>query len=104
MSTTDQMGEFITLEVASEMTARYRNSIQPGEAISYTISKEFVARIIAQDNCHGLRIYIGIKSDGVKNLIINGTDELNNDMYDGLIADGMIICPSDCFADSPLNS
>lgn len=104
MSTNDQMGEFITLDEASQMTARYRNSIQPGETISYTISKEFVARIIAQDNCHGLRIYYGINEDGVKNLVINGTDQLNNDMYDGLIADGMIICPADCFADSPLNS
>ena len=104
MSTTDQMGEFITLDEASQMTARYRATIQPGETIAYAISKEFIARILNQSDCEGLRIYFGINGQGKQTLVAIGIDELKNDMCDGLIADGMVTCPADCGYSSPLNS
>jgi|LauGreDrversion4_2_1035121.scaffolds.fasta_scaffold628606_2 hypothetical protein len=104
MNTNDQMGEFISLEEASEMTARYRNSIQPGETIAYAISKDYIARILEQNDCEGLRIYYGINNLGETTLVVTGINENKDDMYTGLIADGMVICPVDCGIISPLNS
>lgn len=104
MSTTDQMGEFISLREASEMTACYRATIQPGETISYAISKEYIVQILNQSGCEGLRFYYGLNSDGEKTLVIDGIDDIGNDLYNGLIADGVWRCPSICPPKNPLNS
>lgn len=104
MSTNDQMGEFITLDEAAQMTARYRATIQPGETIAYAISKDFISRILNQNDCEGLRIYYGKNNLGETTLVVTGINENKDDMYTGLIADGMVICPVDCGITSPLNS
>jgi hypothetical protein len=104
MSTTNQIGEFITIDKASQMTSRYRASIQMGETIGYAISKEFITDILEQLNCEGLRIYMGINENNEKTLVINGIDKSGNDIYEGLIADGVWACPSFCSSINPLNS
>lgn len=104
MSTSNQMGEFITLDEASEMTARYRNSIQPGETIAFAVSKEILTKILDQSNCEGIRLYYGLDINGLKTLVINGLDSSANDIYNGLIADKVSLCPVFCSSPNPLNS
>jgi hypothetical protein len=104
MASSNQMGNFITLDEASEMTAHYRETIQPGETIAYAISKDFISQILNQTGCEGLRFYYGLNNDGEKTLVITGIDNAGNDMYNGLIADGVWKCPSICSARNSLNS
>jgi len=104
MSTTDQMGEFISLQEASEMTANYRATIQPGETTAAAVSNNIIRRIINQDNCTGLRMYFAVNSSGSRTLVIVGVDELGNDITDGLIANKMGNNPPIGSEDNPLNS
>jgi hypothetical protein len=104
MSTTDQMGTFITLAEASEMTARYRNSIQPGETIAVAGSREIFDQILAQSGCEGLRMYFAIEPDGTKTLVVVGIDSAENDMTTGLIAEKFGPCPKRCAEPNELNS
>ncbi|MCX6197221.1 MAG: hypothetical protein NTY55_11350 [Flavobacteriia bacterium] len=104
MSTTDQMGEFISLQEASEMTARYRATIQPGETIAVAGSREIFDQILAQSGCEGLRMYFAIEPDGTKTLVVVGIDSAENDMTKGLIAENFGPCPKRCPQPNALNS
>lgn len=104
MSNTDQMGAFISLEEASQMTARYRATIQPGTTIAYAISKEFISRILNQQDCEGLRIYMGINDNGETTPVFVGIDNVRNDLSEGLIADNAFPCPSICPSSNSLNT
>lgn len=104
MSTTDQMGEFITLEEAAQMTARYRATIQPGETIAAAVSSQIINRILAQENCKGLRFYFAVDESGSQTLVTVGIDQNENDMTTGLIADNFGKCPSICSIENSLNS
>lgn len=104
MSTTDQMGEFISLQEASEMTANYRATIQPGETIAVAGSKAIFEQILAQPGCEGLRMYFAIESDGTKTLVVTGIDSVENDMCSGLIAEKFGPCPKRCAEPNELNS
>lgn len=104
MSTTDQMGEFISLQEASEMTARYRATIQPGDTIAVAGSKTIFEQILAQPGCEGLRMYFAIDDNGAKTLVAVGVDNQENDMTQGLIADNFGFCPKRCSVENSLNS
>jgi hypothetical protein len=104
MSTTDQMGEFITLEEGSQMTARYRASIQPGETIAVAVSSDILTRILQQENCTGLRMYFAMDESGAKTLVMVGIDEQTNDMAQGLIANKLRKSPPWNILPNDLNS
>jgi hypothetical protein len=104
MSTTDQMGEFITLDEAAQMTASYRATIQPGETIAVAGSREIFDQILAQSGCEGLRMYFAIEPDGTKTLVVVGIDSAENDMTTGLIAENFGPCPKRCSPKNVLNS
>ncbi len=104
MSFNGNEGEFITLEDGAAMTARYRNSIIPGETIGFIGSKNIFDRILNQPGCEGIRIYFGINEFGKQNLVVVGTDDVGNDLADGLIADSFGACPPICSSSNSLNS
>mgnify|MGYP000489094508 CR=1 FL=1 len=104
MSTTNQMGEFITLDEAAQMTARYRATIQPGETIAVAVSTDVVNRLLSQENCKGLRFYFAVDAVASKTLVAVGIDQNGNDITSGLIADNFGKCPSICSIENSLNS
>jgi hypothetical protein len=104
MSLNGNEGEFITLEEGSEMTSRYRNSVQPGETIAVNFSKQILKEILNQNECQGLRFYFAKNDAGATNLVITGVDSLGNDLYQGILADRGAICPPYCSGKNPLNS
>ena len=104
MSFNGNEGAFLTLEEGAAMTARYRATIQPGETIAYGISKEFISRILNQEDCEGLRIYMGINGKGETTPVFVGIDNLENDLTNGLIADNAFPCPSICSSSNSLNT
>lgn len=104
MSFNGNEGEFISLDEASQMTARYRNTIQPGEVIGQFIGRDLIEQILAQNECVGLRIYYGLDENGEKSFVCVGADQNEDDLYEGLIADKFKRCPPLCSKKNPLNS
>lgn len=78
-------------EDGAAMTARYRNSIIPGETLGFIGSKNIFDRILNQPGCEGIRIYFGINEFGKQNLVVVGTDDVGNVLADGLIADSLVL-------------
>src|SRR5690606_37125443 len=94
----------VTLEEASDWTANFRATVQPGEIIGHFFGKDVLQRILSQDGCMGIRIYYGKEENGTNNLVLVGADASENDMTNGVIAERSVCCPPRCGKANPLNS
>jgi hypothetical protein len=96
-------GEQITLAEATKLTCDFRKTYS--QAIkAHLISAANIQRILEQSGCTGLRIYNGFDEiTGKITPVIVGTDVNNNDLYNGVIMDRTIPCPSCCDSSSPLS-
>jgi hypothetical protein len=104
MSFNGNEGDFITLREGSEMTKRYRDTIQPGEVIGVFMGKEKIKAILDQSECKGIRFYFAVNDRGENTLVLVGADSNQNDMVNGLIADKGYPCPIECGKSNDLNS
>lgn len=104
MSFNGNEGGFITLREGSEMTKRYRNTIQPGEVIGVFMGKEKIQAILDQNECMGIRFYFAVNDRNERTLVLVGADANQNDMVNGLIGDETTPCPSYCSQANSLNS
>lgn len=84
------------------MTARFRETINPGDKIAGCFEAGQVKELLAQENCEGMRYYYGI-NNGQPVLILVGVDSNGNDMVDGMILEMSLPCPVYCSAANPLN-
>jgi hypothetical protein len=89
-------------EEAAEMTARYRETINPGDKIAGCFEAGQVRELLAQEGCEGLRYYYGINNDQPV-LILVGVDADGNDMTEGVILEVSHPCPPFCSAPNLLN-
>lgn len=103
MSFTGNENHTITLSEASGWTREYREK-HPGETKGHFYGKTAIQNILNQSGCVGVRIYYAIDPDGAKQLIIVGAASNENDLYNGLLAERSLPCPSRCGANNPLNS
>jgi hypothetical protein len=104
----------ISLEMAARMTKAYRDAgINVVKASAF--SREAFERVLAQEGCVGIRCYYAFKllsidpemdpdEDQKMTLVIVGTDERGNDLFEGELAEMSLSCPIICPADNPLNS
>lgn len=104
MDFTVNTGGFISLEIAAQMTASHRNSMQEGGLISLSIGSNLILPILEQPGCVGLRMYKAINESGNEDMVLVGVDSNGDDMSSGLIADRMIPRPMVCPSKSLLNS
>lgn len=104
MSFNGNEGEFITLREGSEMTKRYRNTIQPGDVIGVFMGKDKIKEILAQNECVGIRFYFAKDENNENTLVVVGADSNQNDLVNGLIADKLRKCPIICSDLNSLNS
>jgi hypothetical protein len=95
-------GSIVTLSEAANWTSNYRETIPASGIIAHAFSKSIIMQILNQEHCEGMRFYYGMDGS-VKNLILVGTDKDGNDLYEGLIAQHGMACPSDCSESNPLN-
>jgi len=95
-------GEFIPIDEAKVMTKAWRvafpDSTKAGMADSVKIQE-----LLSQPGCVGMRMYFAINEDNEKTLVLVGTDEDGNDLYNGLILDKVKLCPNHCPSPNPLN-
>jgi hypothetical protein len=104
MSFNGNEGVFITLREGSEMTKRYRDTIQPGEVIAVFMGKEKIKQMLNQNESEGLRFYFAKNDSDELTLVVVSADSDQNDLTDGLIADGLFPCPGGCGNSNDLNS
>lgn len=124
--------QFIPLDQAAKMTRKYRenreNMLTPtyqGKnvlAICETFDREEFDKVLAQEGCVGLRIYLGMSEDLQVKSVICGVNAKNEDMIpdttaasksssasttsgdeNSQIIDQARRCPDDCPPDSALN-
>jgi hypothetical protein len=106
MSFTGNESHIITLQEATDWTKNYRDiENEDGsktKAHFFGINK--LNQILNQEGCVGIRAYYAIDDDGQKQLVLVGAMENEEDIYEGVILDKSVPCPSHCAALSPLNS
>lgn len=95
----------VTLQEASEWTANFRATVQPGAVIGHFFGKDVLQRILEQEGCMGIRMYYGIDEDtNLPNLVLVGADANENDMENGVISEKSVCCPPRCGKANKLNS
>jgi hypothetical protein len=106
MSFTGNEGESISLSTAATMTATYRSQ-NPYKKKGHFMGSTILNSILAQTGCVGIRVYYGLDGTGssaTQELIFVGVDANGDDLYNGIVADRAIPCPSVCGTNNPLNS
>lgn len=104
MSYTGNEDHDISLTEAAHLTENYRNEAGTSATIAHYFGSNAIQAILDQENCVGIRIYYGLKDNGEKQLVITGVNSAGNDLYNGLLAERSLSCPTDCSASNPLNS
>ncbi len=92
----------ISIEQASEMTARYRNSSVFNGLNGGCFDKRAVQELLNQQDCEGLRYYYGMDGQNKPVLILVGVTSENHDMVQGKVLEMSVPCPNFCDEDSPL--
>jgi len=105
MSFTGNEEHDISLQEASDMTARYRDN----QSEAYFIKAEYFGReaiesILSQENCVGIRIYYGLDENNVQRIILVGVTADENDICNGILAERGTTCPPRCSDTNMLNS
>jgi hypothetical protein len=102
MAFTGNEAEKFPLETAAEWTANYRKK-NPNGIKAHFFGMNIINEILAQDGCVGIRCYYALDDNGVQQMIIVGADKDENDLYNGIIAEKSLPCPTYCPTSSPLN-
>lgn len=104
MAFTGNEGEQISLATAHDWTKNYRISVAQGDTQAHFFGMNIINSILAQTGVVGIRMYYAIDDNGAKQLVLVGSDANEDDLYNGIIADKSIGCPSICGAANALNS
>lgn len=92
----------ITLAEAAQLTEAFRTA-NPVEKIGGFFGKDAIVDILNQANCVGLKYYFAIKN-GDMVLVLCGAKANQDDLYNGLLAEGPNTDPPAGGAPNPLNS
>ena len=103
MNITGNEAEEFPLNMAAQWTANYRKE-NPDGLKGHLFGSRLILRILGQPDCLGIRIYYALDDVGQQQLILCGVDDKGNDLYDGIIGERSLPCPSRCGKDNPLNS
>lgn len=105
MSFTGQENHEISLQEASAMTKRYRDSQTEEMYIKAEyFGKEAIQSILQQKDCVGIRIYYALDENMVKKMVLVGVDQNENDLYNGILAEKGFTSPPLALNSNPLNS
>ncbi len=102
MSFTGAEDHRISLMEAIELTKRYRESVPSGTLLAGFFGKATIQKLIDQENCVGIRIYLGEKSNNEECFILVGATKDEKDIYEGELAEVATPCPPFCDMNSPL--
>jgi hypothetical protein len=102
MSFTGNENHSIDLDEAVELTKRYRDSVPSGTLLAGFFGKAVIKRLIDQNECVGIRIYLGMTDEKKLCFVLVGATEDEYDLYEGELAEISTPCPPFCDMNSPL--
>ena len=76
---TGKEGKDFDLETAAKWTKNHRDK-HPNETISHFFGREILQKILAQENCVGIRFYYAYDEEGKKHLVITGAKSDGSDL------------------------
>jgi hypothetical protein len=88
-------GAPIPLATAAEWTANYRNN-HPNSTKAHFFGKDILQKILAQEDCVGIRMYYALNDAGEQQLVLVGANAHENDQTTGIVADLSSPCPPRC--------
>lgn len=106
----------ISLQQAIDMTSQYRQKRPPDFPICETFEKDAINTLLSVAGCAFLRIYYGMKADGLVDAILVAADASGKDLLpaaspsaavttdEPVILEDGYRCPDDCPVASALNS
>jgi len=106
----------ISLQSAIDMTTLYRQHRPANFPVCETFEKDAINSLLAVQDCAFLRIYYGMKEDGLVDAILVAANAAGEDLLPGqapaaaatsgdpIILEDGYRCPDDCPPDSSLNS
>jgi len=104
MSFTGNEDHSITLADAAVLTKKYRDSVAAGTRIAGFFGRAAIEAILAQADSVGIRYYHGINDRSEPVLVLVGADADENDLYQGVLAEAAMPCPTRCSSANALNS
>lgn len=93
----------ISLQEASELTARYQENLQPGQPKGGFFGKQAVQRLLDHPECVGLRFFYGAHKDGKRAIVGMCVDKFGAEMFYGPAMDLSGGCPPFCGSPNLLN-
>ncbi len=86
----------ISAEAAAELTARYQETLQPGQPKGGFFGKQAIQKLLDHPECAGLRFCFGAQKDGKRVIVISCTDKSGAELLHGPMVELSIICPPIC--------
>lgn len=83
----------ITLEEASTLTRNYRESHTQGCALGGFFTEEVFTKILHQEGCVGIRVYLAESTKRDVAFILAGAEANGNDLFQGVLGANPVICP-----------
>ncbi len=93
----------ISLQEASELTARYQENLPTGQPKGGFFGKQAVQRLLDHPECVGLRFFFGAHKDGKRAVVGLCVDKFGAEMFYGPAVDLSIVCPPICSSVNLLN-
>jgi hypothetical protein len=86
----------ISLAAAQELTKNFRAQHPESKILGEYFGRDAIRKILDQNECVGLRIYYGSKTDGTQAMVMVGVDANNTDLSFGLLGENGFPCPPLC--------
>ena len=92
----DEVSHEISLEEAAKLTARFQESLQPGQPKGGFFGKKAIQRLLDYPECAGFRFFFGAKKDGARVIVILCVDKFGAEMFHGPMVELSGFCPPFC--------
>ena len=93
----------IRLEEAGRLTERYRQNMLPGSRKGGFFGRNIIEKILAQEDCFGIRAYFAAEENTASTLVLVGLDASYRELTKGVLGEDVLPCPPYCAAPNALN-
>lgn len=93
----------ISLQEASQLTARFQENVQPGQPKGGFFGKQALQRLLNHPECVGLRCFFGADKEGTRVMVMLCVDKFGAERFDGPSIEFSTPCPPLCGKSNLLN-
>ncbi|NUO81813.1 hypothetical protein HUU05_17215 [candidate division KSB1 bacterium] len=99
----DEVQHEISLQEASQLTARFQENLQPGQPKGGFFGKQALQRLLDHPECVGLRFFFGAHKDGKRAIVGMCVDKFGAERFYGPMVELSTACPPFCGWPNQLN-